>query len=260
MTLAAALLALAFFPAFARAESLGCTASNPFATTDDLSGIWSPCAVPRGTFVAEAVYFQNASAVGGTALAAYPLLRLRTGIVPRLELVVDAPSQIAESRRGGGGLYPLTSAGYGIGYTAAQSATDAIGILAQVLPPTSRFAPSQTQPRYMLSLTSAHQVGRRSTLGAFLSAISSGRVGFTQVLPTLAVRGGYDATATTQITTDIGTRLVSRRSVAQSFGDVGVNQRLHGNLLFTVGVGTSFNAVANAKAHYLASGFTYRFR
>jgi hypothetical protein len=112
----------------------------------------------------------------------------------------------------------------------------------------------------MLSLTSAHQVGRRSTLGAFLSAISSGRVGFTQVLPTLAVRGGYDATATTQITTDIGTRLVSRRSVAQSFGDVGVNQRLHGNLLFTVGVGTSFNAVANAKAHYLASGFTYRFR
>jgi hypothetical protein len=255
---AVATIALALSPLAAHAESLGCGATNPFATSDDLSGIWSPCAVAPGSLVAEAVYFQNASAVGGTALAAYPLVRLRTGILPRFELVVDTPSQIAESRRGGGGLYPLTLPGYGFGYTLAQSANGAIGILAQVAPPTSRFAPAQTQPHYMLSATSAYRISRRSTLGAFVSGVSSGRAGFTQILPTLAVRGGFDASAATELTTDLGTRLVTRRGVAQSFGDIGVNQRLHGNLLFTVGVGTSFNAVSNAKAHYLASGFTYR--
>src|SRR5271170_4123757 len=67
----------------AAAAPSACTTQNPAFVIDDLSGVASPCATAPGTLLIEALYYQNASSVGGTALAAYPLLRLRTGIVNR---------------------------------------------------------------------------------------------------------------------------------------------------------------------------------
>jgi hypothetical protein len=67
----------------------------------------------------------------------------------------------------------------------------------------------------------------------------------------------YDSSVATQFSTDIGTRIVTRHSVAQSYGDVAINERIRKNTTFDVGLGTTFNPVSNAKAHYLASGLNF---
>ena len=247
-------------PLAASAGTIGnfCDDSHPFSLADDLSGIGTPCVVAPKSLMVETVYLQNASEVGGTALAAYPLVRFRTGLAPRVELLVDPPSQIAESTPGGAGAYPGTHFGYGLNYLLSQSGHGALALQAEVLPPTWRFAPSHGQARYVLGLTSDYQLTHRMSVGFAASGISSGTVGFDRILPSLSVRTAYDAGAGTQIATDVGSRLVTRRSVAQSFGDISVTQRLKKRVFFSAGLGTTFNAVSNAKAHYLSSGFNFR--
>ncbi len=232
-----------------------CQTANAAFTADDLSGITAPCAEQRGAIAIETLYFQNASRVGGTALAAYPLFRVRTGILPRVELLVDTPSQVAESGPRGTGLYPMTHFGYGANYTFLSGGRSAAGAGIEMVPPNSRFATSQSQPKYVVDLSAGYRVNARSTVSAIATGASSRSVGFERIAPSLAVRESYDTSGTTEITTDLGTRVVTRHGVPQSFGDVAVNERLRKDLRFSVGLGTTFNPVSNAKAHYLASGF-----
>jgi hypothetical protein len=232
-----------------------CRTQDPAMVTDDLSGITAPCAEAPGNVAVEMLYFQNASAVGGTALASYPLFRIRTGIVPRVEAVVDTPSQIAESGPHGTGLYPATHFGYGLNYTFLADGRTAAGAGVEMVPPDSRFATTMSQPKYVLDLTAGYHAGDRATFSAIATGASSRNVGFERIFPSVALRTAYDTSTATQISTDFGERIVARHSTAQSFGDVAVNERLRKNLHVAVGLGTTFNAVSNAKAHYLASGF-----
>lgn len=232
-----------------------CASQDPAFINDDLSGIQAPCAAEPGTLLVEMLYFQNASLVGGTALAAYPLFRLRTGIVHRLEAVIDTPSQVAESGLNGLGVYPMTRIGYGLNYTFVADGRLASGVGIELVPPGSRFKIDQSQPRYVLDLTAGFHLTRRMTLSAIGTGTSSSNVGFERVNPAVAVRVAYNTSSTTQISTDLGARIIVRHSVAQSYGDIAVNERLRKNLTFAVGLGTTFNPVLNAKAHYLASGF-----
>jgi len=259
---AAAAWSCAPLPAVASADAPlnVCATQNPAFTTDDLSGIASPCAAAPGTVLVEALYFQNASRVGGTALAAYPLFRLRTGIAHRLEAVIDTPSQIAESGPHGIGLYPRTRLGYGLNYTFAADARFAAGIGVEALPPNSPFMTTQTQSKYVLDMTAGYHLMHRATISAMATASSSATVGLDRIVPAAALRFAYDADARTQISTDLGTRVAARRLVTQNYGDVAVNERLRKNLTFAVGLGTTFNPVSNAKAHYLASGFNLHLR
>ena len=64
----------------------------------------TPCVAPRHRFILETTYYQNASRIGGSALAAYPEARIRYGMAPRLELFVDTPSEIAKSGERGRGI------------------------------------------------------------------------------------------------------------------------------------------------------------
>jgi hypothetical protein len=258
----AAVLLTANLPALAAADTPlnVCTTQNPAFTTDDLSGIEAPCAAAPGSVLVEMLYFQNASRVGGTALAAYPLFRVRAGIVHHLEAVIDTPSQIAESGLGGIGLYPTTHIGYGLNYTLNSDARMASSLGVELLPPSSRFTVDESQPRYIIDLTAGFQLNRRTTLSAIATGTSSHTVGFERVSPAAAVRVAFDASTRTQISTDFGARVVARRSVAQSYGDVAVNERLRKYLTFAVGLGTTFNPVSNAKAHYLASGFNFHLK
>lgn len=256
---AALVLALGLPGLAARADVAICDPSRSFTNVDDLDGFVSPCALAPGRFGVDAVYLQNASSVGGTALAAFPMLRLRAGAFPRVQLLIDAPAQIAESQPGGGGGWPITHAGYGLDYTFLQSRRFAVALQSEVLPPGTPWVASQSQPKYQVALASDYQLTPHFAVGVRASGASSGSVGFERVLPGLAVRTAFDATPATQIVTDLGTRIAGRREVAQSIGDLGLNQRLAKNVLFDIGLGTSFNAVANAKVHYLASGMSYRF-
>jgi hypothetical protein len=232
-----------------------CRTGDPAMLIDDLSGFIAPCAQAPGMVAIETLYFQNASSVGESALAAYPLFRVRTGIVRRLEAVLDTPSQIAESGPHGTGLYPTTHLGYGVNYTFLADGRAAGGMGIEMLPPDSRFVTTAAQPKYVVDVTMGYHLGDRTTLSAIATGASSRSVGFQRIFPTVAVRTAYDASAVTQISTDLGERVVARHSSPQTFGDVAVNERLHKNLHFSVGLGTTFNPVSDAKAHYLASGF-----
>jgi len=237
-----------------------CSTQNPAFNTDDLAGLASPCAVAPGALLVETLYYQNASRVGGTALAAYPLFRFRAGIARHLEVMVDTPSQIAMSGVNGAGLYPTTHAGYGLNYTFASSASFAAAFGAEAVPPSSRFTVDQTQPRYVLDFTGGFQLTPRATLSAIVTGSSSRQVGFQRIFPAAALRAAYDTSSVTQVSTDIGTRFIARHAASQTYGDVAVNQRLRKNMTFAIGAGTTFNPVSNEKAHYLASGFSFRIK
>ncbi len=265
LVLAAVLAAVVVAPAapsWAASQSVAplaaCASGDPALSIDDLSGITAPCAAARGSLDIETLYFQNASSVGGTALAAYPLFRLRTGIASRVEAVVDTPSQIAQSGPRGTGLYPTTHAGYGANYTflSGQFAAASVGL--EMVPPNSRFATTQTQPKYVVDLSAGYRVNARAVVSAIATGASSRSVGFARIAPSLTVRTAYDLSPVTQISTDLGTRVVARGTVAQSFSDIAINERLRKNLRFAVGLGTTFNPVSDAKAHYLASGFDFK--
>jgi hypothetical protein len=238
-------------------QNNACTSHSSAFTEDDLSGFTSPCAVQPGSLLVETVYYQNASRVGGTALAAYPLVRLRTGLVRHLELVVDPPSQVAESGLHGIGLYPTTHLGYGLNYTLASNARMASGFGVEIVPPSSRFQVDERQPKYIFDFTLGYKVGRRATVSAIATGASSHIVGFGRIAPAAAVRFAYDAGQRTQISTDIGARVVARGNVTQGYSDISLNEVLRKNLTWGVGLGTTFNPVGNAKAHYLASGFNF---
>ncbi len=262
------LLAAALAPAAASADTPPllaappaggyCASVNAFAYVDGLNGADAACTLHPGAVIVDAVYLQNASRVGGTALAAYPLVRLRAGIARRLQFNLDAPSAIAQSHPGGGGSFPVTNPGYGITYALAGTARNATAVIADVLPPDWRFAPTHGQARYVLGLTTDVAATGKWTFGGTATASSSQRSGFGMVLPAIDASAAYASNAWTQVQTDIGERIVTRHAVPQAFGDASINQVLDKKWLMTVGVGTTFNAVNNSKGHYLASGFMYR--
>ncbi len=235
-----------------------CANANQFFLADGQNGIDSPCTVAPGGLMVEALYLQDASRVGGTALAVYPMFRIRTGLTDRLEATLDTPSQIAESGQAGVGLYPTTHLGFGLDYTVAQNDRLALALGVERLPPISDFATTAAQAKYALDVSSGYRLTPKVTLQAFASGASSSRSGFNQVYPSVAIGAAYTLSMATQLSVGLGTRQLARRSTAQSFGNVAADQRLSKRVVFNIGLGTTFNPVSNAKAHYLASGFNYR--
>ena len=235
-----------------------CAPNNSTVYFDNISGVASPCATAPGTFVAQATYLQNASNVGGTTMAAYPMLALRTGVVRDLAFVVNAPSEVAETGQRGLDLYTPTRLGYGLRYTASETNRFALAFTGEVLPAISRFSPNQTQPKYALGFTSDYALSPRFMIGFSSAGTSSGSVGFQRVLPSGAFTASYNASAFTAITTDLGTHITARHSTAQSFGDLAIDQTVSKHLVLKLGLGTTFNPVGDTKAHYLASGVNYR--
>jgi hypothetical protein len=220
--------------------------------------IASPCTLSPGAFLVEGLYYQNASKVGGTALAAYPLLQVQAGIVRRVDLVVDAPSQVAESGLAGAGLYPRSHSSYGARYLFARSQSLAFATTFAVSPPASFYSPSETQAKYALAFVSAYTVTPGFLLRAQSQVATSHTVGIGRILPTNALGADLGIDRSTVVSTDIASRVVTARFRAQNFVDVDVKRMLARKLMFDVGVGTSFNAVASSKAHYLAGGLSFR--
>ena len=115
IAIAAALSSIGVRPVRANAQTV-CTNASLLTTATGSSQIPSPCIVPGGNLLIETLYYQNASKVGGTALAAYPLLGFDAGLGRRVDAIVDLPSQIAESGRNGAGIYPRSHATYVLRY------------------------------------------------------------------------------------------------------------------------------------------------
>jgi hypothetical protein len=222
------------------------------------SYIPSPCTLAPGGFLFESLYYQNASKVGGTALAAYPLLQVQAGVFPRVDLVLDAPSQVAESGLHGVGLFPRSHSSYGARYLFAQTQRLAFTTSFAVAPPASFYAPSEQQAKYVLDVVSAYEVTPGFTLRGVSEAATSRSAGVGHILPADAVGADLSIGALTVFSTDVGSRSVTERSRAQAFTDASVKRMVAKKLMFDVGVGTAFNSVASSKAHYLAAGLSYR--
>lgn len=235
-----------------------CSASNSFALTDNLNGQATACALGRHEIAYQAVYLQNASAVGGTALAAYPLVRVRGSVGDRTSLLVDLPSAIAESAQNGRGAFPVTRFGYGLSRMLHEDARSATSIFAEVLPPDSAFAPQHAQSKVALGGVTDLALTPRWTLGLNGGIESTERSGFGLLRPSLGISAAFAANERTQFVAGLGSSVVTRHAVPQSYADIAINQRLSRRTRFVVGLGSTFNAVAGAKAHYLASGFSYR--
>jgi hypothetical protein len=206
----------------------------------------------------ETLYYQNASKIGGTALAAYPLVRLRAAFARRLEFVFDAPSQVAESGLGGAGVYPVSQFGFGITYTVMQTGRSALALHAEDLPPESRFLANHVQSKYFLGATPIYVLTPHLTLSGLFGGSTSRTAGSSRIFSTSAIGLAYTLSHATRLSLDLGNRYIARRAAAQSFGDVSIAKELSRNTVVDIGLGTTFNCIANTKAHYLAMGVTYR--
>ena len=232
-----------------------CGTSNPSFTTDDLSGITSPCATAPGSVLIEMLYFRNASRVGGTALAAYPLVRIQTGIVRNLEFVLDTPSQVAMSGEAGAG---PTDDACRLRIELRLCVECAFGRVVRHGTRSAEFALRRGSVAIEISAYRILRVPHRSPHHAHRQRHRNlvARSRFNRIKPAATVRLAYDLSPKTQLSGDFGARIVTRGTVAQSYGDVAINQRLHKDVTFAVGLGTTFNSVSNQRHTTLQAAST----
>jgi hypothetical protein len=254
----AALFFVCFAPAHARDAQDLCSELELTNVAQGSSYIPSPCTLAPGGFLFETLYYQNASKVGGTALAAFPLLQVRAGVFRRVDLVLDAPSQIAESGLRGAGVFPRSHASYGARYLFAQMPRFALTASFAVSPPASLYAPNEQQAKYVFDIVAAYKVTPGFTLRGVTQAATSRSVGIGQIFPADALGADLALGGLTLFSTDVGARTVTQRARAQAFTDASVKRMVAKKLMVDVGVGTAFNSVASSKAHYLAAGLSYR--
>jgi hypothetical protein len=249
---------VAAFASGARADgALQACQVSTLAYADGPGDLPSACTLPRGASMVETLYYQNASKAGGTALAAYPLVRIRAGFARRAEFIFDAPSQVAESGLGGAGLYPVSQLGFGAAYTLAQTRRATVALHAEFLPPASRFIPSHAQSKYFLGITPLYVLTPQLTITGLFGG-STSRTGSSRIFSTSAIGLAFAIDRATRFTVDLGDRYIARRAAAQTFGDIAVARTLSRHTVVDIGLGTTFNCIANTKAHYLAMGVTYR--
>jgi hypothetical protein len=246
-------------PTVAAEQGGSCGSAELTVVADGPSDVPSACTVASGSFLVESLYYQNASRVGGTALAAYPLMRMRAGLTDRLEFLIDPPSQAAESGLAGAGLYPKSEPGYGVNYAFAMTDHAVMSLRTEEQPPASRFTPSQVQPKDSMDLTTGYHFSDHLMLTALCGA-SAGRAmfGAQRLFPTSALGLELLTDTRTQFFTDLGMKTTKWHTVSQGFGDISAAHLLSQNLVLDVGLGTTFNPVAGTKAHYLAMGVNYR--
>lgn len=223
----------------------------------------TPCVVRRGQIVIESMYYQNASSVGGTALAAYPEATFRVGVTPRLELFIDAPSDVAKSGTHGEGVFYFTHPGYGLKASLWSSSTFASSLSLEARPQLHALAHLNLLPMADATLT-ASWMPRRSNLiltaqaGAFwFRQRGMGHAQRTAATFTLAVTAPI--MRKTWLTLQVrNLSAAAINSSSQSTGTLTVQHEIGRNVLANVQLGTAFNAAGHSKAHFLGVGFTIR--
>ncbi len=208
--------------------------------------------------VVNSLYYQNASKVGGTALAGYPMLHIDAGVAPRTDLNIYAPSQLAQSGLRGAGLYPHTDAGIGVSYDFVDLSRTSLGIGVAERPPLSLYSTKSAQPSFALDSTAFYRLSQIISLSGYAAGAMTNVRGVSRLLPTVDVGIGYAIAQDTQISTGIGSRALAFHNRSQTFGDLSVSRVLRKNLALDTGLGTTFNPVSNAKAHYLSAGLDFK--
>jgi hypothetical protein len=255
--LLAAIISFAPFAAKADQLSNACQGGeSPLATSDSGQTAPTPCVVASGDMLVQSLYFQNASKVGGSALAEYPLVNARIGVAKALEIDLNTPSEVAYSGSHGAGVYQTTEPGVGFQYAFDQGQRFVTAVGGTLDPAVSQFVPVLTQSKYSLDLTSAYRLDSRWSLDAAALTETPARVGFDRTLPAATLGVTYDPDQALQITSGFGSRVAERGDRLQKYGDLSLGKLLGKKVSLDVGVGSALNATANTKAHYLEAGLS----
>jgi hypothetical protein len=216
------------------------------------------CMVKRHHVVVSTMYYQNASKVGGTALAGYPLLRAGYGVASNAEVFYDAPSELAISSHGGH--YEMAHSGIGAQGTIAQAGDMVLMLTAESRPPLSPLS-----NLYVLPLSDVHMTAAWTTLdGSNLAA----QVGTLNYIATnrghrrSSIFDTFSATAPiasqTWFTGVVGMQSnATWGSAGETRGIASVKHSIGADSVFNVDLGTALNAAGGSKPHYLGAGFTF---
>lgn len=218
------------------------------------------CLVRPGRVMIETSYYQNASRVGGSALAAYPEARLRIGVLPGVEMFYDAPSEIAKSGLRGAGIYYMTRPGFGARIQLSRKLRSATSLAFEWRPRLDEMANMTLAPAWHATLSSQWQAARSNVLFGAEAGVLNYRENSVQ-RSALMLSGGAEKPVGPLTSLAVRLRTVNDfalGSSAQAGGAFSVLQSLGRDTLFNVELGTSFNRCQNIKAHYLAAGFALR--
>lgn len=221
------------------------------------------CVVPRGQSVIDITYYQNASKVGGTALAAYPEATIRFGVARNLEMFVDAPSDVAKSGLDGLGVFYFTHPGFGLKAQLMQTRVFASSFSVETRPQLNALSHMSLVPLAEAALTGSWAPPRSNLIltaqgGAFwFRQRGMGHAQRTSATFALAVTApvAHKTWLTLQLRS---ISAAAMNSAAQTSGTLSVQHEFGRNVLISAQLGTAFNAAGHSKAHYLGFGFTIR--
>jgi hypothetical protein len=261
----AALLCVGIAPAAQRARAANVQSLCSGAlrnVADKTHAKINACIAPQGRFILQTTYYQNASKVGGTALAAYPEATLRYGLTENVELYMDVPSDIAKSGQRGAGVFYFTHPGFGVKVRLAHAMRSAYAISFETRPPLDAMAHLSLLPQAEAALTGDWRLTSRWSVQAQAGALrfrQRGMPGDEQTAAIFSAAANYDLSKRTTVAVQLRSLSAAAiRSSAQSMGTLGIVQELNDRAIFRVELGTAFNAAGHTKAHYLGAGFTIR--
>ncbi|MDE2480897.1 MAG: hypothetical protein KGN02_01745 [bacterium] len=218
----------------------------------------TPCTAPYHRAIVETTYYQNASRAGGTALAAYPEVRVRYGILRNAELFYDASSEIAKSGVAGAGIYTMTHPGIGVKLHLADLGNAALSLSAESHPPLSALANTELVP-----MSDVHLSANWSGIHAMQYTLSAGMLNYAstdepghRVSPLLAFSATHALSSRNFVTGEFALQSASflgasaQSSATLAFAHVWTNR-----VLVNLELGSTFNQSGDSKPHYLGFGF-----
>jgi hypothetical protein len=248
-------------PSFAAKADATCAGASVRAVASPTHSRVSPCVVKHRRVAVETTYYQNASKVGGTALAAFPEVRVRYGLVPRAELFYDASSEIAVSGERGSGVYYMTHPGLGARFEVARAGGVLYSLSAEGHPPLSALA-----NLHLIPIFDAHAAANWSASGRNDFAAQAGYLNFETAFTRnqrSSAFGAFSAThglnGRTWATMELGFQShATWNARSQTSGIFSLQRSLSETSMMNLELGTAFNAAGNSKPHYLGFGFAVR--
>jgi hypothetical protein len=217
------------------------------------------CVTAIHHFALSSGYYQNASRIGKRNVAAYPQAQLSYGIAENTELFYDAPSEIAQSALSIPS-YFMTQPGYGLDYETVARRGVAYSITAERSPPNGALANPRLLPTYEVSTAGYWPVGSIE-LGA-----QAGSLWFTQRTqrsdhssPLFGISATHALGDKMLVSAGVDVQSCSFFSAgAQSSGTLELQRLLSPRVLLDAKIGSTFNASARSKPHYIGFGFAIR--
>lgn len=247
-----------------------CTDATLLPIVNRPSDAWSPCVVADDGVLLESGYYQNASSVGGSAIAEYPDAELRVGFAPDLELVLDPQTQIARSGNYGKAYFTTSDPGLGLKWQLADRPNGAYDFGAEVNPP-GTAASFPWQPKYRLGLDSSERITKRWRTDIGLNLVGDGRIEDGRIDDGRTVDAYARSTPALRSTAGLGLApsddslfslevsdqsSVARSLRGQAFGHLAWRQALSRRVLVDVEGGQTFNTSAHTRPHYIGAGLS----